>query len=123
LSAFEKAIEQNPSDYIALKEAAFLYSYFDEPVKSKEALERAFALTQDNGQISFQLTFAYEILGEYDKMVPILEKLAKFYPEEKHYQVEAKYYQFMMDGKLSSFNEFKKTLRILQQNFRGMSER
>ncbi|MBO3697661.1 hypothetical protein [Roseivirga sp. E12] len=117
LSAFEKAIEQNPSDYISLKEAAFLYTFFDQPIKSKEALEKAFALTQDNGPISFQLTFAYEVLGEYEKMVPILEKLAKYYPKEKHYLVDAKYYQFLKDGKLSSFNDFKATLESTTTEF------
>ncbi|GEM_PF-2040278 len=117
LSAFEKTIEQNPSDYNSLKEAAFLYTMFDQPLKSKAALEKAFALTQDNGYISFQLTFAYEIMGEYEKMVPVLEKLAKYYPEEKHYAVEAKYYQFLSDGKLSSFNDFKATIENTTTEF------
>lgn len=117
LRAFEHAIEQNPSDYISLKEAAFLYIFFGQPEKSKEMLEKAFELTQDNGLISFQLTFAYEMLGEYEKMVPILEKLARYYPEEKHYGVEAKYYQFLKDGKLSSFNEFKALLENTETEF------
>ena len=117
LSAFEKAIELNPSDYISLKEVSFLYTYFDQPEKSKEALEKAHLLTQDNGQISFQLTLAYEMMGEYDKMVPVLEKLAKYYPDEKHYGVEAKYYQFLNDGQLSSFNKFKETIENTTTEF------
>ena len=117
LSAFEKAIELNPSDYVSLKEAAFLYTYFDQPEKSKEAMEKAYMLTQDNGPISYQLTMAYEMMGEYDKMVPLLEKLAKYYPEEKHYLVEAKYYQFLNDGKLSSFNVFRETIENTTTEF------
>ncbi|HEY9116959.1 MAG TPA: hypothetical protein VIN11_03980, partial [Roseivirga sp.] len=48
LAAFEKAIELNPSDYVSMVEAAKLYTFFDEPLKSKSLMERAFELTQDN---------------------------------------------------------------------------
>lgn len=117
LKAFEKAVEQNPSDAVSMRELSQLYTFLGEPKKSIEVLEKAFKVTQSNGSISVGLTFAYEIMGEYAKMIPMLEKLAEFYPKEKHYLVEAKYYQFLLDGKLSSFLAFKETVENTQTEF------
>ncbi|MCE7997132.1 MAG: hypothetical protein HEP71_34550 [Roseivirga sp.] len=117
LKAFEKAVEQNPSDAVSMRELSHIYTFLGEPKKSIEVLEKAFKVTQSNGSISVGLTFAYEIMGEYAKMIPMLEKLAEFYPKEKHYLVEAKYYQFLLDGKLSSFLAFKETVENTQTEF------
>jgi len=106
LKAFEKAAEQNPSDTYTLGELAKLYIYFDEPEKTLDAFEKVFHLTKQSGPASFQLSMFYEVLGHYDKLVPLLEELYEFYPKEKHYMVEAKYYQFLLDGKLESFRAF-----------------
>lgn len=117
VKSFEKAVEQNPSDAVSMRELSLLYTYFGEPQKSIDILEKAFKLTQTNGFISFSLTFAYEVSGEYDKMIPLLERLYELYPKEKRYWVEAKYYQFLKDGKISSFNAFKETIENTQTEF------
>ncbi len=117
LRAFEKAVELNPSDAVSMRQLAQLYTFLGEPKKSIDILEKAHKVTQSNGSISFELSFAYEINGDYAKMVPMLEKLAEYYPNEKHYLVEAKYYQFLLDGKLSSFNAFKETVANTQTEF------
>ncbi|MCB9319429.1 MAG: hypothetical protein H6570_09110 [Lewinellaceae bacterium] len=110
LNAFEKAIEKNPSDVISMSLLSRVYISLNEVDKSIDMMERTFALTQDQGLMSYGLTMAYEMKGEYGKMVPLLERLYEIYPEEKHYLVESKYYQFLQDGKMSSFIKFKESV-------------
>lgn len=117
INAFEKAVEQNPSDVVSMRELSTLYTYFGQPQKSIDVLEKAFKITQDNGFISYSLSFAYEIMGDYPKMIPLLKRLYELYPQEKHYLVEAKYYQFLLDGKISSFTAFKQTIENTETEF------
>lgn len=107
MSVFEKALEQNPSDVSAMSTLGRIYFTFGDVDKSIAIMERAFELVQTNGLISYSLSFGYEMRGEYSKMVPLLERLYELYPEDKHYWVESKYYQFLADGTIQSFNEFK----------------
>ena len=107
LNAFEKALEQNPSDVDTMGKLAQLYIQMGDIKKSIDILEKAFKLTQTNGFIAYGLSFAYELNGEYEKMVPFLQRLAELYPEEKHYTVEARYYQFLHEGSLKAYQEFR----------------
>lgn len=111
LASFEKALEQNPSDVDTMRELVFIYFFLKDIDKSIEMLEKAFALAQTNGFLSYSLTFAYEFKGEYEKMVPLLERLQELYPEEKHYGVEAKYYTFLQDGSMESFRDFQESVK------------
>ncbi len=110
LNSFNSAIEQNPSDVNSMMKLGQLYVFMGDVRKAMNILERSFELTQTNGALVYFLTFVYEINGEYKKMVPFLERLYEIYPEDKHFLVEAKYYQFLNDGTLISYEEFKKSV-------------
>ncbi|WP_228852096.1 hypothetical protein [Aegicerativicinus sediminis] len=111
LKAFEKAVEQNPSDLASMRELAFIYLTLADLEKGTSILENAFTVAPNNGLISYGLTFMYEFQGAYDKMVPLMERLFEIFPEEKHYLVEAKYYKFLKDGSLSSYKEFENIVK------------
>ncbi len=114
LKLFEKAIERNPSDVYSLFQLSILYSTLGDPERAIEMLERGFELTQSNGRVSYSLTYAYEVTGRYEDMVPLLHRLYELYPSEKRYLVEAKYYQFLHDGKLESYHAFENTLKTVE---------
>lgn len=114
LKLFEKAVERNPSDVFSIFQLSQIYTRLGDQNRAIEMLERAFALTQDNGKISYLLTYAYEMSGRYSDMLPLLNRLYELFPEEKHYLVEAKYYQFLYDGTLASYHDFEETLTRTQ---------
>ena len=106
LKAFEKALERNPSDLGSMRELAFIYLTLSEIEKSTAILEQAFKIAPNNGLIIYGLTYMYEFQGAYDKMVPLMKRLYEIFPEEKHYLVEEKYYQFLQNGSISAYKEF-----------------
>lgn len=110
VSSFQKAIEQNPSDVVSMAKLAQLYFVFGKMDESIALLEEAFKISPTSGFIAYSLTYAYELNGEYDKMVPFLERLFELNPDQQHYLVEARYYQFLSDGKISSFREFQNSV-------------
>lgn len=112
LQSFERVVEENPSAITSRIELAKIYIGMNEVDKSISHLEAAFELVQTNGLVSYFLSYAYEFNREFDKMVPLLERLATLYPEQKHYGVDAAYYQFLNDGSIESFNKFQEKLKI-----------
>lgn len=109
---FEKAIEHNPSDVYSLFQVWRLYSYFGSDMsKSISLLEQAFELSQTSGPYGFYLSFAYEMAGDYGKLIHHLNRLNKLYPDDITYPVEIAYFQFLLDGKRSSFEAFERILK------------
>lgn len=108
---FEKAIERNPSDVYSLFRVSRLYSYFGNMSKSIELLERAFELSQTVGPYGFFLIFNYEMAGDYEKLIAHLKRLLELYPDDDTYPVDIAYFQFLVDGKLSSFRTFEDILK------------
>ncbi len=117
MSSFEKAIQQNPSDLVSIEQLGRIYTYLGDITKTIEMMERGFQIAKDNGLIAYGLTFSYEMNSDFEKMVPVLEKLYELYPKEKHYLVDSKYYKFLSDGKLSSYQEFKKSIENTETEF------
>ncbi len=111
LKLFEKALERNPSDVYSMFQLSKLYSYFGNPDKSTLMVERAFELSQTSGPFGFFLTIGYEMMGDYEKLIAHLERLLELYPEDDTYPVDIAYFKFLMDGKLSSFEEFENVLK------------
>lgn len=111
MRSFEKAIEENPSDLSSILQLGQIYITIGEVKKATSIAEQGFEIAQTNGLISYHLTMLYEIQGQYQKMVPLLERLYDIYPEDEHYLVESKYYQFLQDGKLSSYKAFKNSVK------------
>lgn len=110
LSSFEKALGQNPSDVLSMTKLSQLYIQFGEIEKSIGVLEEAFKLTQSNGFVSYALSFAYELNGDFEKMIPLLNRLHELYPDQSRYLVESKYYQFLDNGSIESFDAFRKSI-------------
>ncbi|HAP61275.1 MAG TPA: hypothetical protein DCR93_17845 [Cytophagales bacterium] len=114
IQSFAKALEENPSDISTLNELAKLYTRTGHPEKAIEMLENSFELVQQTGYASYSLSFAYEMNKDYDKLPALLNRMYELYPEDKHYHVEAAYYQFLEDGSLTSFQEFKHRVETVQ---------
>lgn len=111
LRLFEKAIERNPSDVYSLYQTSKLYSYFGSNMsKMISLLERAFELSPINGPYGFFLSFAYEMAGDYRSLIAHLNRLRELNPADNTFPVEIAYFQFLVDGKLSSFQTFEKIL-------------
>jgi len=66
-------------------------------------MERAYTIDNQNGLLTFGLTLMYEMAGRYAAMVPFLERLLELEPEKTHFAVQARYFQFLADGKLESW--------------------
>lgn len=117
LSYFVKAVERNPSDVTSLIELGKIYMALGDIDKSIQAGEQAFSVNPTNGLISQQLSLFYEMRGDYYKLIPLIKGLAENYPDEKHYLVEAKYFEFMRSGQLSDFEAFEKMINSVETEF------
>jgi TolB-like protein len=114
--SFDKSLELNPDDGQLLVYQSQLYFMLGQPKESLECIERAYELDKENGSIVWRLTNAYEILGKFREMVPVFERLARLEPEKTHYQVQAKYYKFLSEGSLQSFQEFDEAVKTVEKN-------
>ena len=116
LKTLDKALAINPYDLETIMSESMILFYMGEMEKIIENTERALKVNPDNWQVTYSLSMAYEAKREYKKMVPYLEKLYQMNPDQKHYLVEAKYYQFLNDGKISSYEDFRNAVEITESS-------
>ncbi|MDX1667709.1 MAG: adenylate/guanylate cyclase domain-containing protein, partial [Saprospiraceae bacterium] len=115
LRSFDKALEAFPNDAATLMDQAMIYLYMGDIAKVIENGEKAYQLENDNGMIIYGLTTAYEMARRYSDMVPFFEQLLEIEPEMTHYELQAKYYQFLSDGKLESFRAYEQAVRTVER--------
>ena len=81
-------------------------------------LEKAYEVDKANGSIIYGLTLAYEATRQYAKMAPFFDRLLRLEPEKTHYGVQAKYYQFLADGSLASFEALESAVKNIEKTDR-----
>lgn len=114
IRSFDQALEIYPNDSKTLFRQSFLLSSLNQPIKGIRKLEKAYNLDNQNGMINLYLRMGYQFARDYKKLIPMLERLFERFPEQTHYLVEIKYYQFLIDGKVESFNILKNTIENLE---------
>ncbi|MCB0502604.1 MAG: hypothetical protein KDD32_07960 [Bacteroidetes bacterium] len=115
LLSLDKALNLQPDDPDALFLHGFLAFQLGQMEKSLLSMERAYHLDPENGRMAYFLSTAYEMNREYAKMVPFLERLLELEPEKTHYGVQAKYYQFLADGRLESYEAFENAVKTVER--------
>lgn len=114
LKSFDKALELFPNDAKTLFSQAILLSYLNQPRKSISKLEDAYNLDNQNGMVNLYLRMSYQYGRNYEKLIPLINKLYEKFPDRTHYLVQIEYYQFLIDGKLESFNKLQETIENLE---------
>ncbi len=114
LQNFDKAIVLFPNDAETLGLQAQIYQELGQLDKMVLNLEKAYAIDNTNARTAYFLTFGYEFTNQYDKLVPYLERLLELEPEKTHYEIQAKYYQFLHDGKLESYMAYETAVKTVK---------
>lgn len=114
LRSYDKALEINPNDYEILMDQGMMYIYMGKSELALSNFEKAHALNQENGFLHYMLRTGYQLSRQYAKIPPLLAKLLELEPEKTHYKVEAKYFQFLSDGRLESWHEFEDAIKTLE---------
>ena len=114
LQSFDKALEEFPNDSGTLMYQAIIYFYLAQPDKAIANMEKAYAIDNQNGFIRIYLKMAYIYQRQYAKLIPLIKTYFEEDPERTHYQVEINYYQFLLDGKIASFEALEKSIENLQ---------
>ena len=115
LQSFDKALEVFPNDPRTLMHQATIFFDMGQVNRFVENMEKAYSIENRNGMVIYGLTFGYELTRQYEKMVPFFKRLLEVEPEKTHYEVDAKYYQFLADGSLESFREFEKAVKTVEK--------
>lgn len=115
LKSFDRALEIFPNDSETLAYQAMIYVYLGQFEPAIANLERGYALDNANGLLKYFLSFAYEVTHRYDKLVPLLKQFLETEPDATHYNIQAKYYQFLIDGSLESFQAFEQSVRTVER--------
>jgi tetratricopeptide (TPR) repeat protein len=115
LRSFDQALDVFPNDAKTLTHQAGIFYDLGEIRRFVENLEKAYTLENRNPGIIYGLTFAYELTKDYKKMVPFLQRLLELEPEKTHYAIQARYYQFLADGSLKSFQEFEHAIHTIEK--------
>ncbi|HLE55803.1 MAG TPA: hypothetical protein VJB15_01835, partial [Rhodothermia bacterium] len=118
LHSFDKALAIVPDDSETLHFQAIIYFNVGRIEDVVANMERAYAVDNANGLLVYGLTFAYEASRQYAKMGPFFERLLELEPEKTHYGVQAKYFQFLADGRLASFHALEEAIRNLRKTDR-----
>jgi len=113
LRAYDRSLAVRPNDSETLFYESQLLMELGQLDQAVDALERAYALDNNNGRLAFYLTFGYEFSHRYADMVPFLERLQRLEPEETHLAVEAAYYRFLAEGSMETYRAFEKAVRTV----------
>jgi len=114
LQSFDKALEAFPNDSSTLMYQAVIYMYLSQSDKALDNMERAYAIDNQNGMVRLYLKMGYTYSRKYEKLIPLIKAYYKEDPEKTHYEVEMNYYQFLIDGKISSFEALENSIANLQ---------
>lgn len=114
LRSFDKALQLFPNDAKTLFSQGMLMMSLNQPAEGVRNFEAALNLDNQNFMINMYLRMSYQYGRHYEKLIPMLEQLYKEAPSKTHILVEIKYYQFLLDGKIASFNALKETIENLE---------
>lgn len=114
LQSFDKALETFPNDSNTLMYQAVIYMYLSQSDKALDNMENAYAIDNQNRMVKLYLKMGYTYSREYEKLIPLIDSYYKEDPEKTHHEVEMKYYQFLIDGKISSFEALENSIANLQ---------
>lgn len=114
LQSFDKALEEFPNDSSTLMYQAIIYMYLAQPDKSLANMEKAYAIDNQNAFVKTYLKLGYTYQRQYAKLIPLIKTLYEEDPQKTHYQVEINYYQFLLDGKIASFEALEKSIKNLE---------
>lgn len=114
LQSFNKALDEFPNDSNTLMYQSNIYFYLGQPDKALENMEKAYAIDNQNVLVKTYLKMGYTYQRHYAKLLPLIKTLYKEDPERTHYLVEINYYQFLLDGKTTSFEALEKSIKNLE---------
>jgi len=114
LQSFDKALDEFPNDSGTLMYQAIIYFYLAQPDKAITNMEKAYAIDNQNGFVRIYLKMAYTYQRQYSKLISLIKTYYEEDPERTHYQVEINYYQFLLDGKIVSFEALEQSIENLQ---------
>jgi tetratricopeptide (TPR) repeat protein len=127
LRSFDRALAVLPNDPETLLFQAFMFVGLGQLDRAVANIERAYEIDNTNGLIVYGLTSLYEASHRYADMVPFYERLVELEPEKTHPLVEARYFQFLNDGSIASFEALEKAVREIprteQCNIRSVQNR
>ena len=115
LKSFDEALEIFPNDSETLAYQAMIYVYLGQFEPAIVNLERAYAIDNANGFIKYFLSLSFEVAHRYDQLVPLLKHFLENDPEATHYNIQVKYYQFLLDGSLESFQAFEQSVSTVER--------
>lgn len=113
LRHFDAVLDRRPDDAETLLALAWVYFDLAQPERMLEAMERAYAVDNQNGLLVYGLYSTYEMLGRYGDLAPLLERLHELEPERTDLEVEARYYTFLAEGSLEAYQAFAEAVRTV----------
>lgn len=114
LKSFDKVIELVPNDAETILYQGILYAYLGEMKKGLKNMELAYTLDNQNWLIKYILSTSYGYFQEYEKLVKLYREFLIQDPEKTHYEVEIKYYEFLINGSIESFKELENSISSIR---------
>jgi TolB-like protein len=115
MRSLDRALEALPNDSETLLYQSMVYLQLQQIDLAVANLERAYAVDSGNGMVAYGLSFAYDLSGRYRDLAAFYERLLELDPDRTHYGVEARYYRFLAEGSLESFQAYEKALKTVRR--------
>jgi len=115
MRSLDKALAAVPNDSETLLYQSMVYLQLQQMEPALDNLERAYAIDSGNGLVAYALGFAYELSGRYAELAAFYERLLEREPDRTHLGVQAKYYRFLADGRLESFQAYETALATVRR--------
>lgn len=110
IRAFDRALRLVPNDAAIMRSLAFGYRNVGQVDQAIDAFERARDLDPRDAMTFFMLNDTHRDAGHYSDLVEIYETALETYPHRNDFKVQAKYYQFLVEGSLESYRSYETAL-------------
>jgi len=116
IRSVDRALRLVPNDSASLMILGYGYRLTGQVDLALETFERALQLDPSDAASFHMLMATHRDTGNYAKLVDLCLQASQDYPDRGDYLVESKYYQFLVDGSLASFETYEMALNTVQQS-------
>jgi len=115
LRSIDKALAIFPNDADSLAFLGYIYRRMEQVDKALEYFNKSYQLDRGNKELINDMARTYMLVGGFAEMGPLYAQLAVLDPEKTNFLIEEKYYQFLADGSLDSFQQYESALSTVEK--------
>ncbi|GAB5560695.1 MAG: hypothetical protein SynsKO_23420 [Synoicihabitans sp.] len=116
IRAVDRALRLVPNDSTSLMTLGHGYRLTGQVDLALASFERALALDPSDAASFQMLLLTHRDAGNYTQLIDLYLQASEAQPDRGDYVVELKYYQFLVDGSLASFEAYEVALNSVQRS-------